>query len=87
MYFTCNYGQYFTLSDRLGGSYKQPVKELHDPMIEVQRREVLAEGQSKTNGKTKLNGKGVSFEDAHRGVDLSKGGVCPFASGGAKKNN
>jgi len=35
LYFTVNYGQYFTLSDRLGGSYRQPAKEL-DPLLEIQ---------------------------------------------------
>ncbi|KAI0767921.1 fatty acid hydroxylase [Irpex lacteus] len=34
LYFTVNYGQYFTLADRLGNSYRQPASEL-DPMIEV----------------------------------------------------
>ncbi|KZS92707.1 fatty acid hydroxylase [Sistotremastrum niveocremeum HHB9708] len=34
IYFTCNYGQYFTWADRAGGSYRQPQKEL-DPLLEV----------------------------------------------------
>ncbi|KAL7416541.1 hypothetical protein BDY24DRAFT_337193 [Mrakia frigida] len=36
LYFTVNYGQYFTFSDRLGSSYMQPAAE-HDPMVEVNR--------------------------------------------------
>lgn len=35
LYFTCNYGQYFTWADRVGGSYKAPKPEL-DPLLEVQ---------------------------------------------------
>lgn len=34
LYFTVNYGQYFTWSDRIYGSYRQPSKEL-DPLLEV----------------------------------------------------
>lgn len=34
LYFTVNYGQYFTWADRVGGSYRQPQSEL-DPMLEV----------------------------------------------------
>ncbi|KAH8831665.1 fatty acid hydroxylase [Flagelloscypha sp. PMI_526] len=34
LYFTVNYGQYFTWADRWGGSYRQPDKSL-DPMLEV----------------------------------------------------
>jgi len=35
LYFTVNYGQYFTWADRMGNSYRQPVSEL-DPLKEVQ---------------------------------------------------
>lgn len=38
MFFTVNYGQYFTWADRMGGSYRQPAKEL-DPMLDVQAAE------------------------------------------------
>lgn len=34
IYFTVNYGQYFTGFDRLGGSYRQPM-EKDDPLLEV----------------------------------------------------
>ncbi|KAF7301809.1 Fatty acid hydroxylase [Mycena indigotica] len=34
LYFTCNYGQYFTWADRAGSSYRQPESSL-DPMLEV----------------------------------------------------
>ena len=34
LYFTVNYGQYFTWADRWGGSYRQPASEL-DPLLEV----------------------------------------------------
>lgn len=34
IYFTVNYGQYFTGFDRLGGSYRQPM-EKDDPMLDV----------------------------------------------------
>ncbi|KAI0032522.1 C5-sterol desaturase [Vararia minispora EC-137] len=36
LYFTVNYGQYFTWADRWGGSYRQPSKEL-DPLLEVDK--------------------------------------------------
>ncbi|TBU49813.1 hypothetical protein BD309DRAFT_1070507 [Dichomitus squalens] len=34
LYFTVNYGQYFTLADRMGNSYRQPRSDL-DPLLEV----------------------------------------------------
>ncbi|EGN99163.1 hypothetical protein SERLA73DRAFT_137362 [Serpula lacrymans var. lacrymans S7.3] len=34
LYFTVNYGQYFTWADRVGGSYRQPESQL-DPLLEV----------------------------------------------------
>ncbi|KII89107.1 hypothetical protein PLICRDRAFT_175340 [Plicaturopsis crispa FD-325 SS-3] len=36
LYFTVNYGQYFTLADRIGNSYRQPDASL-DPLLEVKR--------------------------------------------------
>ncbi|TFL04160.1 C5-sterol desaturase [Pterulicium gracile] len=38
LYFTCNYGQYFTWADRVGKSYRQPDSSL-DPMLEVKLRQ------------------------------------------------
>lgn len=38
LYFTCNYGQYFTWADRVGGSYKAPRPEL-DPILEIRAKE------------------------------------------------
>ncbi|KIJ52354.1 hypothetical protein M422DRAFT_222861 [Sphaerobolus stellatus SS14] len=34
MYFVCNYGQYFTMADRVGGSYRHPDSSL-DPLLDV----------------------------------------------------
>jgi Delta7-sterol 5-desaturase len=34
LYFTCNYGQYFTWADRVNGSFRQPESAL-DPLLEV----------------------------------------------------
>ncbi|KAF8183988.1 fatty acid hydroxylase [Pholiota molesta] len=34
LYFTVNYGQYFTWADRVGGSYRQPESHL-DPLLEI----------------------------------------------------
>ena len=34
LYFTCNYGQYFTWADKYGGSYKHPDPK-DDPLREV----------------------------------------------------
>ncbi|KAJ7069208.1 fatty acid hydroxylase [Mycena amicta] len=34
LYFTCNYGQYFTWADRVGNSYRQPDSSL-DPLLQV----------------------------------------------------
>ncbi|KAF9237661.1 C5-sterol desaturase [Melanogaster broomeanus] len=36
LYFTVNYGQYFTWADRVGGSYRQPDSSL-DPLLEVKK--------------------------------------------------
>ncbi|KAI0649331.1 hypothetical protein C8Q79DRAFT_507191 [Trametes meyenii] len=38
IYFTVNYGQYFTWADRMGKSYRQPLSEL-DPMNEIRAAE------------------------------------------------
>ncbi|TFK40155.1 C5-sterol desaturase [Crucibulum laeve] len=35
LYFTVNYGQYFTWADRVGGSYRHPESSL-DPLLEIQ---------------------------------------------------
>lgn len=48
LYFTVNYGQYFTFSDRWGGSYRQPTSAL-DPLLEVKKRE--AQKQKEALGK------------------------------------
>ncbi|KAG2110889.1 C5-sterol desaturase [Suillus discolor] len=37
LYFTVNYGQYFTWADRVGGSYRQPESSL-DPMLEIKKQ-------------------------------------------------
>lgn len=34
LYFTCNYGQYFTWADKTGGSYRKPETE-NDPLLEI----------------------------------------------------
>ncbi|KAI0077868.1 hypothetical protein K474DRAFT_1747658 [Panus rudis PR-1116 ss-1] len=38
MFFTVNYGQYFTWADRMYDSYRQPAKEL-DPLLEIKAAE------------------------------------------------
>lgn len=48
MYFTVNYGQYFTFSDKAGGSYRQPESEL-DPLLEVERIEREKEKRAKND--------------------------------------
>ncbi|GJE94871.1 sterol desaturase family protein [Phanerochaete sordida] len=45
LYFTVNYGQYFTFSDRWGGSYRQPLSEL-DPMLEIKKLEAEKKKQA-----------------------------------------
>ena len=40
LYFTVNYGQYFTGCDRLGGSYRAPKME-DDPLLEIERLQKL----------------------------------------------
>ena len=37
LYFTCNYGQYFTWADKYGGSYKHPEAKF-DPMNEIPKK-------------------------------------------------
>lgn len=41
LFFTVNYGQYFTWADRVNGSYRQPDSSL-DPMLEVIAADKLA---------------------------------------------
>jgi len=48
LYFTVNYGQYFTWSDRVGGSYRHPKPEF-DPLLEVKAKDAAnssAEGNA-----------------------------------------
>ncbi|KAF8553956.1 C5-sterol desaturase [Imleria badia] len=40
LYFTVNYGQYFTWADRAGGSYRQPESQL-DPLLEIPKEKTL----------------------------------------------
>ena len=64
LYFTCNYGQYFTFCDRFGGSYRHPAKG-DDPLLAV-----LAK-QQKQDGAVKVDAKGLS-EVARQQVELAK---------------
>jgi lathosterol oxidase len=53
LYFTVNYGQYFTWADRVGNSYRQPDASL-DPMLEVKMLENKAkEAAAAAKGKNK----------------------------------
>ncbi|TCD66428.1 c-5 sterol desaturase [Steccherinum ochraceum] len=45
MYFTVNYGQYFTFADRMGDSYRQPAQEL-DPLLDVKKAEEKQEKEA-----------------------------------------
>ncbi|KAI0950891.1 hypothetical protein AcW1_008077 [Taiwanofungus camphoratus] len=45
LYFTVNYGQYFTWADRMGNSYRQPKSEL-DPLLEVHTAESKKEKEA-----------------------------------------
>ncbi|KAF8549328.1 C5-sterol desaturase [Imleria badia] len=40
LHFTVNYGQYFTLADRVGGSYRHPEAHL-DPLLDVSKEKTL----------------------------------------------
>ena len=42
LYFTVNYGQYFTWADRAGGSYRHPQPDL-DPLLEVKAKDAARE--------------------------------------------
>ncbi|KZT29656.1 C5-sterol desaturase [Neolentinus lepideus HHB14362 ss-1] len=46
LYFTVNYGQYFTWADRVGGSYRQPESAL-DPLLEIKAQEERGQQQEK----------------------------------------
>jgi Delta7-sterol 5-desaturase len=50
LYFTVNYGQYFTWADRWGGSYRQPAPEL-DPLLELSATKEAKE-KKEARGKT-----------------------------------
>ena len=47
LYFTVNYGQYFTWADRTCGSYKHPDKE-YDPLLEAQMAKRKEEERKKS---------------------------------------
>ncbi|EIN09850.1 fatty acid hydroxylase [Punctularia strigosozonata HHB-11173 SS5] len=46
LYFTVNYGQYFTWADKFYGSYRQPQSHL-DPMLEIKRMDAQRQEQEK----------------------------------------
>ncbi|KAJ9106120.1 hypothetical protein QFC21_001262 [Naganishia friedmannii] len=51
LYFTCNYGQYFTWADKYGGSYRPPREDLdpiHDALKNMERKTKLADKEAKT---------------------------------------
>ncbi|KIS68507.1 putative sterol delta 5,6-desaturase [Mycosarcoma maydis] len=50
MFFTCNYGQYFTLCDRAGGSYRAPRRE-DDPLLAVNAAELKKAANKKAAAK------------------------------------
>lgn len=50
LYFTCNYGQYFTWADSMGGSYRAPRPDLdpiHDAIKNMERKRKLAEKEER----------------------------------------
>ncbi|KAJ9480079.1 Delta(7)-sterol 5(6)-desaturase [Pseudozyma hubeiensis] len=55
LFFTCNYGQYFTFCDRAGGSYRAPKME-DDPLLAV----VAAEEKEKLAAKKKQQAEAVA---------------------------
>lgn len=50
LYFTCNYGQYFTFCDRWGGSYRHPAKG-DDPLLAVLAKQQASKDAVKVNAK------------------------------------
>jgi lathosterol oxidase len=38
LYFNYNYGQYFTLWDRVGGSHRQPTEEQYNSMLRTDQK-------------------------------------------------
>lgn len=62
LYFTCNYGQYFTFADRAGGSYRHPDGSL-DPLLDVKARDGLsAEDQAKAKLEQEKQGDDLAEE-------------------------
>lgn len=50
LYFTCNYGQYFTWADSMGGSYRPPRPDLdpiHEALKNFERKKKLAEKEQR----------------------------------------
>ena len=46
LYFNYNYGQYFTLWDRMGGSYRAPTEEQYDRSIKFSKKVMVKEGKA-----------------------------------------
>ncbi|CDR87393.1 probable sterol delta 5,6-desaturase [Sporisorium scitamineum] len=63
LFFTCNYGQYFTVCDRMGGSYRAPRME-DDPLLAVTAAE-----ERKLAAKKEVEEVGLSESDASSSGD------------------
>ncbi len=72
LYFTCNYGQYFTWADYYNGSYRPPRPELdpiHESLKNLARKEKLARDEERKARRASRQTLGV--EDA--GADSDSG--------------
>ena len=64
LFFTCNYGQYFTVCDRMGGSYRAPRQE-DDPMLAVTAASEKATlAQKKAVAKAEAAAQGLSDDQS-----------------------
>jgi hypothetical protein len=69
IHFNCNYGQYFTLSDKLGGSFRAPAKG-EDPLLAVlaniEKKKAFAAEEEKASmagGSPALSANGSAFDE------------------------
>nr|GAT50125.1 fatty acid hydroxylase [Mycena chlorophos] len=65
LYFTCNYGQYFTWADRVGNSYRKPEKSL-DPLLQVDSQPQAGERQDHDEGRGEIRRRAVRANSARK---------------------
>lgn len=77
LYFTCNYGQYFTWADSWGGSYRAPRPDLdpiHDAVKNMERKRKVLEREERKARKEVKEEKNVGGEGDGKLLTVGRGG-------------